>query len=571
MHIEMKKEAQRSTPKIVTDLLQLVRTGAENFPDKEIYIYQENKQEKRLTYRQNYEHVLWFGTALCELGLAGKHIAVVGDTHPSYMTTFLSVIASNGTIVPLDKDLHDDALIDFMNIAEVSAVIYTENFNRRLIRHADRLPTVRYYVPIMDWSEDCNGEEIVPFNELLSLGRRLREEGNTAFTDIQPDLDHLAAILFTSGTTGTSKGVMLTHRNFVAATNGSDQSMTQFNQDNVFVDCLPMNHSYEITCGQLAIQNLGATMVINDSIKNVLRNFAKYKPNALMLVPLYVETMYKKIWSEIDKKGLRKQVRAMMKLSDALLKVGIDLRPKFFSRITGALGGNLKHIVVGGAPMRSEIIKDFRSFGIYILEGYGITECSPLVAVNRLGAERAHSVGPAVECCRVRIDKQPDEETGEIVVKGENVMIGYYKNPEATAEVFTEDGWFRTGDIGYMDKDQYIYITGRKKNVIILSNGKNVFPEEIEEHLSARSDVIAESVVLGRPNASGETVITVVVYPNPDFSKEKSAEEVLEAVKAAVTEVNKSLPVYKQVRDVEIRDTEFEKTTTRKIKRFLVK
>lgn len=232
----------------------------------------------------------------------------------------------------------------------------------------------------MDWTEDCSKNHVIAFNELLETGRRLYENGNTSFTDIEPELEHLAAILFTSGTTGTSKGVMLTHKNFVAATNGSDQSMTQFNKNNVFVDCLPMNHSYEITCGQLAIQNLGATMVINDSIKNVLRNFAKYKPNALMLVPLYVETMYKKIWSEIDKKGMRKQVRLLMKISDALLKIGVDMRPKFFSQITGALGGNLKHIVVGGAPMRSEIIKDFRSFGIYILEGYGITECSPLVA-----------------------------------------------------------------------------------------------------------------------------------------------------------------------------------------------
>ncbi len=568
----MKKSVERRAPKEVTDLLQLVRTGAEQFGDKDIYIYLENKQEKHVTYEQNYENVLNFGTALCELGIAGKNIAVIGDTHPYYMASFISVISSNGTIVPLDKDLHDDALIDFMNIAEVCAVIYTEKFNNRFINYREKLPNVKHFIPIYPDTEDMSGNDVVSYSSLLELGHRSYESGNTAFTDIVPDIDHLGAILFTSGTTGTSKGVMLTHKNFVAATNGSCQSMTQFNENNVFVDCLPMNHSYEITCGQLAIQNLGATMVINDSIKNVLRNFAKYKPNALMLVPLYVETMYKKIWSEIDKKGMKKTVRNLMKVSDGLLKVGIDLRSKFFGQITGALGGNLKHIVVGGAPMNPEIIKDFRSFGIYILEGYGITECSPLVAVNRLGEERSHSVGPAVVCCQVRIDKQnPEDETGEIVVKGENVMAGYYKNPEATAEVFTEDGWFKTGDIGYMDKDNYIYITGRKKNVIILSNGKNVFPEELEEHLSMRADVIGESVVIGRKQENGETAITAVIYPNPDFSKDKTPEEILTAVKAAVNEVNKSLPVYKQMREIEIRDTEFEKTTTRKIKRFLVK
>ena len=565
------KKIKRNTPKVVTDFLQMVRTGAEQFGDKELYIYLEQKEEKRLTYKENYDRVLAFGTALADLGLLGKNVAIMGDTHPSYMTAFFAIICGNGTTVPLDKDLSDDVLIDFMNIAEVEAVIYTEKFNHRIAQYADRLPKVKYFIPIMDWSEDCTKENILPFNSLLTTGKALYEAGNCAFTDVEPDLSHVAAILFTSGTTGTSKGVMLTHKNFVATLNSACQVMNHFNDTNVFVDCLPMNHSYEITAGQLSIQNLGATMAINDSVRNALRNFAKYKPNALMLVPLYVETMYKKIWAEIDKKGMLKTVRALMKVSDGLLKLGIDMRPKFFGQITGALGGNLKHIVVGGAPMSPQIIKDFRSFGIYILEGYGITECSPLVAVNPLGGEKFHSVGPAVPCCEVKIDKDEDEETGEILVKGDNVMLGYYKNEEATKEVFTDDGWFRTGDIGYMDTDGYIYITGRKKNVIILSNGKNVFPEELEEHLAERADVIGESVVIGRKHESGETVITAVIYPNPEFSEGKSPEEIEAGVKAAVTEVNKSLPVYKQMREVDVRTTEFEKTTTRKIKRFLVK
>ncbi len=568
----MKDRTPRTEPKTVTDLLQLSRTSAELYGERNLYVYIENKEEKRLTYKEFYERLLWFGTALSEFDLAGKAVAVVGDTHPFYMTSFIGVIASNGTIVPLDKDLGDDALVDFMNVAGVSAVIYTEKFNNRLIHAKDRLPSVRYFIPIHDGTEDCTKENVVSYREMLNTGRSLYEAGNTSFTDAEQNLDHMAALIFTSGTTGTSKGVMLSHRNLVAAVNCSDQTMNHFNENSVFVDCLPMNHSYEISCGQLAIQNLGATMVINDSIKNVLRNFQKYKPNSLLLVPLYVETMYRKIWAEIDKKGMRRQVRALMKTSDALLKVGIDMRRQFFSQITDALGGNLKHIVVGGAPMRYDIIKDFRSFGIAILEGYGITECSPLVAVNRLGAERAHSVGPAVPCCQVKIDKVTEnDETGEILVKGENVMMGYYNNPEATAEVMTEDGWFRTGDIGYTDKDGYIFITGRKKNVIILSNGKNVFPEELEEHLSVRSDVIAESVVIGRPNDSGEVAITAVIYPNPEFSAGKTSDEVREGVRRTVNEINKSLPVYKQIREIEIRDTEFEKTTTKKIKRFLVK
>lgn len=565
------KKPTRYTPKVVTDLRQLVRTGAEQFGDKDIYIYLENKEEKHLSYKENYENLLSFGTVLGELGLLGKTVALVGDTHPYYMTSFLSIISGNGTTVPLDKDLPIDTLIDFMNIAEVEAVIYTEKFNKQFLDKAERLPGVKYFIPIHDLTEDCSKEQVVSFRELLLRGRESYEAGNTAYTDIEPDLEHVAAILFTSGTTGTSKGVMLTHKNFVATTNSACKIMDHFHSENLFVDCLPINHSYEITAGQLSIQNLGATMVINDSVRNALRNFAKYKPDALMLVPLYVETMYKKIWAEIAKKGMTKTVRALMKVSDGLLKIGVDMRAKFFSQITGALGGRIKYIVVGGAAMSPKIINDFRSFGIYITEGYGITECSPLVAVNPLGAEKLHSVGPAVECCEVKIDKAEDEETGEILVKGDNVMRGYLKNEEATKEVFTEDGWFRTGDIGYMDKDGYIFITGRKKNVIILSNGKNVFPEELEEHLAERSDVIGESVVIGRPHENGEVVITAVIYPNPEFSEGKTEEEIAIGIKDAITEVNKSLPVYKQMRDIDIRKTEFEKTTTRKIKRFLVK
>ena len=356
--------------------------------------------------------------------------------------------------------------------------------------------------------------------------------------------------------------------------------MLQFDSTSRFVDALPMHHSYEVTCGHFAISNLGAEMFINDGLKNVSRNLANYKPNSEMLVPLFVETMYKRIWNEIDKKGMRQKVETAIKVSNGLRKVGIDMRSKFFSQITNAFGGNLKVIVCGGAPLSPQLIKDFDAFGITILEGYGITECAPLVAVNRMGKGRLHSVGTAVEQCQVRIDTSENDKqdediaeygypTGEICVQGENVMLGYYRNEEATKAVFTEDGWFRTGDIGYMDKDGYIYITGRKKNLIILSNGKNVYPEEIEEYLSRIPD-IQESVVLGRKNAQGEVVITALIYPDPTRFEGKEKSEIFDAVKGQITELNKTLPAFKQIREIEIRDTEFEKTTSRKIKRYTV-
>ena len=289
-----------------------------------------------------------------------------------------------------------------------------------------------------------------------------------------------------------------------------------------------------------------------------------------MLVPLFVETMHKKIWAEIKKKGIEKQVKVAIGFNNAFLFCGIDIRKKMFKEIIDSFGGNLKSIVCGGAPLSPQLIKDFYAFGITVLEGYGITECAPLVAVNSPGKVRFHSVGQPVYGCTVKIDKDENDETGEILVKGENVMMGYYKNPEATKEVFTEDGWFRTGDIGYMDKDGYIYITGRKKNVIILSNGKNVFPEEIEEYL-APIDIIEECVVMARENEKGELTITAITVPNMALLEGKNDEEITELIKARIDAVNKKLPTYKQIHRIELRHEPFERTTSKKIQRFKIK
>jgi long-chain acyl-CoA synthetase len=378
----------------------------------------------------------------------------------------------------------------------------------------------------------------------------------------------MSALLFTSGTTGTSKGVMLSNHNLTAATNASVLSMS-YDDRNTFVSCLPPHHSYEITCGHFAIMDLGAQILINDSLKHVMKNFSSFKPNALMLVPLFVETMHKKIWEEVKKQGKTKQLRMLMKISNSMLALGIDKRETLFKQVLCAFGGNLKSIVCGGAPLSPELIKDFYAFGITVLEGYGITECAPLVAVNSPGKVKFHSVGTPVVGCQVKIDKEDSEETGEILVKGENVMMGYYKNPEATAEVFTEDGWFRTGDIGYMDEEGYIFITGRKKNVIILSNGKNVFPEELEEYIG-RVEIILESVVLCRENESGEKTITAIVVPNTAALEGKSDDEIYAKIKDEIADINKKLPSFKQIRKIEIRNEPFERTTSKKIKRFKV-
>ncbi len=557
-------------PKVISDLRDLVRSNAECFGDKPQYYYKDKvtKEYKEFTYNDMNEHVNAIGTAFSALGIMGKHIAVIGETWPDYVATYYATVNGGGVIVPLDRELALDEIVNFCNLAEIEAIAYTEGFNNKLTPLADRMPGVKYYIPMND-GEESDSDKVRPLKTLLELGREELRNGNRAFVDHEIDLDALAAILFTSGTTGTSKGVMLTHGNLTAATNSSVQT-TPYDYNTTFVSVLPIHHTYEMTCQHFAASNDGSTIYINDSLKNVLRNFAKFKPSALALVPLFVETMHKRIWAEIDKRGMRKKVRTAMKISNALLKIGIDKRDKFFGQITGAFGGELRSIICGGAPISPDIIKDFEAFGITVLEGYGITECAPLVAVNRPGEVRYHSVGRAVPGCEVRIDKSDDEETGEIIVKGNNVMIGYYKNEEATRDAFTEDGWFRTGDIGYMDRDGYIFITGRKKNVIILSNGKNVFPEEVEGYLY-KCDLISECVVIGRENANGEIVITAVVYPDYERCGDKPDEEIREEIKAQINEINRALPSFKQVREVELRKEEFEKTTSKKIKRFLVK
>lgn len=554
---------------LISNLKELVEYNERAYGDKILYHYLESDEVKKFTYRQVKSSVDELGTAFAISGLMGSNIAVIGDTHPHYMTAYYAAANGGGSIVPLDKELDNKAITGFIGIAEVKAVVYTASFNERMANISDELSDVKYFIPISPNERYMKDERFVALDDMLSRGRAALSGGNSAFIDYKVDNEAMAALLFTSGTTGTSKGVMLSHKNLAAATNSSCESMKFFREKDTFVSVLPMNHSYEVTCGHLALSHLGCTTYMNDSVKNALRSFNYFKPSALVLVPLYVETIHKRIWKEIDKKGIRRKVTLAMMLSDGLRKAKLDLRKKLFKDVNAAFGGNLKTIICGGAPLSREVIKDFTSFGIELLEGYGITECSPLVAVNLKGKTKLGSVGPPVKGCSVKIDVTSGDGTGEILVKGDNVMMGYYKNPEATAEVFTSDGWFRTGDIGYVDEDGYVFITGRKKNVIILSNGKNVFPEELEEHLS-HNEIIAESVVVGRKNMMGEPVICALIYPDMELCHGKSKEEIYAAVKEAVMTINRHLPTFKHIQDIEIRENEFEKTTTRKIKRFLV-
>ena len=573
------KAFKHDPPREIKDLRDMVQTSAAFFGDKDLYVYKEDKQEVHFSYNQLRDEVERFGTALNVLGIDEGRVAVIGETSAKVTVTYLGTVNAGGVIVPLDRELTEDQIPEFIERAECDMVVYSASFNGIITKMAAKMPHVKYYIPMKGEDEVDHSLPSAPvvmqFDEVLKLGEQALNEHNNSYYLHKIDLDKMCAIIFTSGTTGTSKGVMLSMRNLVAAADASCKGVP-YDSKTRLVSVLPQHHTYEMTCSHLAVINLGASEYINDSLKYTMRNFQNYKPTALVLVPLFVETVYKKIWDNIRKKGMEKKVRGLMKFSDTLLKMGIDLRGVFFKEIQAALGGEVKSMICGGAPISPQILKDFYSFGIVIFEGYGITECAPLVAVNPNGAARFGSAGKPVHDEKVRIDKDPAEDFGEIVVKGPNVMLGYYKDEAATKAAFTHDmknfdnnGWFRTGDIGYIDNDGYIFITGRKKNVIILSNGKNVFPEELEEHLS-HDPRIAESLIIGREQ-NGETIITALVHPDYEKFEGKSDDEIAAEIKEAVNDVNRTLPSFKHMTAVEVMKDEFEKTTSKKIKRYLYK
>ena len=551
------------TPKEFTDIRDLYRSSAVSYGNKVVYYYKEDGERRSVSYADLWNAVNAFGTALYRYGLEDAHIAVVGETHPYWIAAFAAVLSSPGVIVPLDRELDDDEMIAFMKKAKCRAVVYTGCMNKRLTGRGDDLSFIDYFIPIEPTGEAFSGGRVLSFDDFLSEGRAMLEDGDRRFEETPIDMEKMSALLFTSGTTGSAKGVMLSHKNLAAATRAACLS-TQYGTSSTFVSVLPVHHTFELSCQHLAMANLGGTVLINESLRYASKNFKEFKPNNLILVPLFLETVHKKIWQEIRKKGIEKRVRTSMKVALRLLRVGIDVRPKLFSQITAAFGGELRSVIVGGAPIDPQIVSDFYAFGITVLQGYGITECSPLIAVNRPGRVKFDAVGEAVPGCSVKIDRSEAsaDRNGEILVRGDNVMIGYYENEEATAEVFTDDGYFRTGDMGYIDEDGYIYITGRKKNVIIASNGKNVFPEEIEERLM-KSGFIKECVVLQR----GEEIVALI-YPDPEAKL--TDEEANEQTKNAVASLNKSLPTYKHISKFEIRSEEFEKTPTKKIKRYLL-
>ncbi|MHC1696133.1 MAG: long-chain fatty acid--CoA ligase [Eubacteriales bacterium] len=556
------------------DLKEAMTVACSKYGDKPFLTWKKGDGKESLSYKNFARTVEALGTGLYNEGLMGKHVAIISETRWEYLVSYFAVVNGGGVIIPLDKELQPEQVKGFIKMGQAEAVICSSSYKEMLKSFRDTDP-VNFTCKLICMDNTMDEENFLSLAALIENGRALLDGGERAYADCSINNEVMCTLLFTSGTTGTSKGVMLSHLNI--ATNAYNAGIgTDFNEGDRLVSVLPIHHTYEMSAGLIATFMLGCEICINDSIKMISRNFKLFQPTGLALVPLFVETMYKKIWDEIGKKGKTKTVKAAMKVSNALLKIGVDIRRKLFAEILDSFGGRLVKIISGGAPLRPELVAGFRSFGIDLSQGYGITECSPLVAVCMRGYKcNPASAGYPVPQCEVKIDKSENEQTGEILVRGENVMLGYINNPEATAEVMTPDGFFRTGDIGYLDELGYLYITGRKKNVIVLTNGKNVFPEEIEEHLG-NCELIKECAVVGRTQSDGNVVITALIFPDLEKLIDKdgnamSKDEIHALFKKEITHINKTLPSFKHIADFEIRDVEFEKNTSKKIKRFLLK
>lgn len=557
----------------VTDLCDII----ERHGNKTLFRYYEGKDIQSMTYATFGTQVREAAAAFTAMGLCGEKIAVIGETSPQWVCTYLGALAAGCVIVPMDKELDTEEIRRFIAMVDARAIVYSKSFNEKFIKSiSDGDTGIRYFIPITPAYDSSFDNKVIAFDQLLTCGRE-RVERDGYHYPIVRNREKLAEMLFTSGTTGTSKCVMLCQKNIFAAVNAAVETVC-FSADDVVVSVLPIHHTYELMC-ILAEMVYGIEICINDSLRHVMKNFQLFKPTGLVLVPLFINTMYAKIWSEAQKSKKETILKAGLATSKTLMAVGIDARRKIFKSVLDAFGGRLDHIICGGAKLNPDLIAAFEDFGISIFEGCGITECSPLTCVTPYFARKYGSVGPAVPCCRVRIDEKTgsgeNEEgyvEGEIQIKGDNVMLGYYNNPEANEAAFTTDGWYRTGDIGYMDGDGYVYITGRMKSVIVLENGKNVFPEEIEEYLG-KIDTICESVVVGRKAPDSDAIIlTAVVFPAYDkFPTGASEELIRESIRNSINAMNRRLPGFKQVKAVEYRQTEFEKTTSKKIKRHLVK
>ena len=582
------------TGRPITDIKQMFESSVSKFGDNIAFRQKFKKGEayREITYKRALEDVNALGTALIERGLKGKRIGIIGDTCYQWESSYLAVIGGVGIVVPLDRELPKEDIKYLIKDAEISAVIYAGKFDslfKEIKGEGDtNLDILINFDLHMDYyltslSGEINDEKIQAYNEegdlswakLISEGKKLILDGDRRFIDAEIIADDMAVILYTSGTTGFAKGVMLSNTNLCENLMAAP-TILQVNSFDIFFSVLPVHHTYECTCAFLMPLYKGASIAYMEGLKYITKNLEEVRPTMLLGVPILIETLYKRIWKAAKEGGKDKTLRKLLDINRKTKKYGLDISRPFTKDIHKVFGGRMRVIISGGAAIDPDILQFFNDIGIIAVQGYGLTECSPMAALNPDVEKdmRNSSVGHVLPGMEVKIINPDSEGIGEICFKGPNVMMGYYNNKEATDEVLI-DGWFHTGDLGYVDEQDFVYITGRKKNVIITDSGKNVFPEELEYELS-KIPYISESMVWGSDqyDSSNDRSIVATVTLDEDEIESKlgkiySDEDIEKLIWSEIDIINEKNPFYKRIKKLVIRHKEFEKTTGKKIKRFL--
>ena len=550
-----------------SDMRDMLIKCAEKYRDKTAVSYRESPNDEesvKLSFDSVYRRTAALATEFIALGLRDKKVALVGENGIEWILSYFALTSIGAVVVPVDKEYPAPDMASILNSARCSALIFSPSLRYKVDYQIENVRSLSILISFKKVTRD--GVSSLP--ELIERGRGRINTGDTAYLEYEIDPERLVSIVFTSGTTGKGKGVMLSTKNIL-----EDMScgIYLFNMPRKTLFALPAHHTFGSTVNLVGHYMQGLEIYVSSGPRYILGELKKEDPTHLVLVPLYIETFYKKIFAAIEKRGKLKTVRRAMKVSDALRRVGIDLREKLFSEVLSNFGKNMRLIVSGGAALNPDIIRDFESIGITILNGYGITECAPRISCNRNNYRKAGSVGRPILGEEVKIDMPNEAGEGEICVKGPNVMLGYFENEEATREAFDEDGFFHTGDLGRIDSEGWIYITGRKKNLIILSNGKNVYPEEIETEIS-RIYGVSEVIVyegVSRSNTKSDLIIAEI-FPDLDVLSARGIDDAKTYFDTEVKKMNETMPPYKKVGIVKLRETEFEKTTTRKITRFSI-
>jgi len=558
----------------IMDLKHMFESSVEEYGDNPAFWVKDTHKTpyRPITYKEAKADVDALGTALHGRDMRGKRIAVMGDNCYEWAITYLAVVCGVGIIVPLDKELRDNEIENLLIEAEVDCIFYTKKFSNMMegIISNGKVKKGITYVNISN--ADVKGFEI-GIKDLIAEGNKELESGNRDYLDAQVKSNDMGILLFTSGTTGVSKAVMLSHRNICVDLMISP-TLLQVNQWDVFFSVLPLHHTYACTDDFLMPIYKGASIAYCEGLRYIVDNLSEARPTMFLGVPLIFENLYSKIWKNARKQGKENLLRNVIKVNRVTKKVGLDLGNIFFKQIRSLFGGRMRLMISGGAAIDPAIMQGIRDFGILALQGYGLTECAPICALNPDTAPRNDSAGHVPEGLGIRIE-DPDPETGigEIVVTGGNVMLGYYKNPEATNEVL-KDGWYSTGDLGYIDDENYVYLTGRKKNVIVTKNGKNIFPEELE-YLLGRLDIVSESMVWGRPSDKNDDTLLVATIKLDEeeilekLGKDYAHKDVSELLWNEVDAINQDVAFFKRIKKVMIRDEDFNKTTGKKIKRYV--